>query len=138
MKKLLLFSVPTIGAVSASQAGVRFGFDLRLPFPPLPGITISHPAPLPVYTRAAPVVCEPQPAAVYQAPIWTAPVAPPVYQTAPAVVIEHPRTYVDFSSADCRANPHHYFSEQFRRDYPRNTYHFDRERFDHPHNGNRW
>src|SRR5437667_12634798 len=73
MKKLVLLTAILFGAVSASQAGVRFnlGVGFPLPLPPLPGIVISRPAP--VY---APAPCY----------------APPVYYgyNEPAVVVEPP------------------------------------------------
>src|SRR5882724_9549060 len=80
MKKLLLLSAVLFGAVSASQAGVRFnvGVGLPLPLPPLPGIVISRPAP-PVYAVAPP--------ACY---------APPVYYAQPPVVVEPPSVYLGF------------------------------------------
>src|SRR5881628_838443 len=73
MKKLVLLSAVLFGAVSASQAGVRFNLGLGLPLPPLPGVVISRPAP-------------------YCAP------APPVYYgyNEPAVVVEPPSVYLGF------------------------------------------
>ncbi len=73
MKKFVLLTALLFGAVSASQAGVRFnvGVGFPLPLPPLPGVVISQPAP--VYA---------------QAPCY----APPVYYgyNEPAVVVEPP------------------------------------------------
>src|SRR6266850_3142349 len=80
MKKLLLLSAVLFGAVSASQAGVRFnvGLGFPLPLPPLPGIVISRPAPY--YAPAPPVCYAPRPA----------------YYSAPAVVVEPPSVYFGF------------------------------------------
>src|SRR5438105_3750616 len=73
MKKLFLLTAVLFGAVSASQAGVRFnvGVGFPLPLPPLPGIVIGRPAPY-----CAPAPCY----------------APPVYYgyNEPAVVVEPP------------------------------------------------
>src|SRR5881227_1190821 len=106
MKKLFLFSVLSIGVVSVSQAGVRFGVEFGLPLPPFSGTIISRPAPAPVYAPVGPEACAPQQPAVYQAAACPAPVvAPPVYLTpapivcpAPTVIVEQPRTYVEFGS----------------------------------------
>ena len=87
MKKLVLLSAVLFGAVSASQAGVRFnvGVGFPLPLPPLPGVVISRPAP---YCAPAPPVCYNAPQAYY-AP-------PPVYYSEPAVVVEPPSVYLGF------------------------------------------
>lgn len=145
MKKLVLFSVLTIGAVSASQAGVRFGLDFALPLPPLPGIVISRPAPAPVYA-STPAVCEPQQTTVYQAPVYATPLvpaptvcAPPqttVYQT-PTVVVEQPRTYVEFSTPDCRPVPRYYGRERVHHEYVHSNYR-ERDRYEHSRGGHRW
>ena len=78
MKKILLLSAILLGAVSASQAGVRFSIGLPLPPLPLPGVVISHRAP--VYCPPAPVYYA-APPVYYGAPCYDAPVvvAPPVY-----------------------------------------------------------
>jgi hypothetical protein len=76
MKKLLLLSAVLLGAVSASQAGVRFRLGLPLPplpLPPLPGIVAP----------AGPAYVAPGPAYGYgySAPYYGYPapyVAPPV------------------------------------------------------------
>ena len=70
MKKILLLSAILLGAVSASNAGVRFSFGL--PLPPLPSIRIGPPA----------VVVDPTPAVPYYAPECDAPVvvAPPAVE----------------------------------------------------------
>jgi hypothetical protein len=80
MKKILLLSAVLLGAVSASQAGVRFSIGLPLPPLPLPGLVIGHRAP-PVYYQAPPVCAAPPvyygaPPVCYDAPVV---VAPPVY-----------------------------------------------------------
>lgn len=75
MKKILLLSAVLLGAVSASQAGVRLNIGIPLPFLPLPRIVISPPAPRAYYQAApdyyqAPPVC-------YDSPLVVAP--PSVY-----------------------------------------------------------
>lgn len=85
MKKLLLVSAVLLGAISASQAGVRLNIGIPLPFlplPPLPGIVIGRPAPRayyeapPAYYAAPPVYEAPAPYC-YDAPVVIAP--PSVY-----------------------------------------------------------
>ena len=46
MKKLLLVSAVLLGAISASQAGVRLNIGLSLPVPPLPGLVFCPPTPV--------------------------------------------------------------------------------------------
>lgn len=72
MKKILLLSAILLGAVTASQAGVRF--NIGLPLPPLPRITLGVP---PVVVEAAPVAPY---AYDYAPPVCEAPVVvgPPV------------------------------------------------------------
>ena len=70
MKRILLLSAVLLGAVSASQAGVRFGIGIGVP---LPGVVISQPAPVVV----APPVYAPAPVAVCAPPVVVAP--GPVY-----------------------------------------------------------
>src|SRR2546425_11011363 len=89
MKKILLLSAVLLGAVSASQAGIRFnlGFPLPpLPLPPLPGIVIGRPAP----TYVAPPVCAP-PAPVYR----------PAYGCDTPVVVGPPSISFGFGYPDC-------------------------------------
>lgn len=72
MKKLLLLSAITLGAVSASQAGVCFNIGLGFPVPP---VVVATPAPACV----APVYCAPQ---VYSPPVCDSRsvlIAPPVH-----------------------------------------------------------
>jgi len=80
MKRILLVSAVLLGAVSASQAGVRLNLGFGLPLPPLPGIVISAPAPVLV----APPVC----------------VAPPVFVAPPPVVVAPPGAYFGFGFRD--------------------------------------
>src|SRR6266849_5096761 len=80
MKKILLLSAILLGAVTASQAGIRFNIGLPLPPLPLPGIVIGHPGP--AYCPPAAQVYGAPPAYYgYGAPCYDAPVvvAPPVY-----------------------------------------------------------
>jgi len=98
MKKLLLFSAMLVGAATASQAhagGLNVHLGFNLPLPPLPGLVVTHAAP--VYTPApvvsAPVPCEPAPvydssATCEQPVVTTAPVCPPTL--APVVVAPAP------------------------------------------------
>jgi len=61
MKKILLLSAVLLGAVSASQAGIHLHLGLPLPpLPPLPGVSITVPAPVyaPAYSYA-PDYCPP-------------------------------------------------------------------------------
>lgn len=67
MKRILLLSAVLLGAVSASQAGVRVGIGIGLP---LPSVAICQPAPVVV---AAPVVYAPPPAVVVAPPVLVAP-----------------------------------------------------------------
>ena len=71
MKRILLLSVVLLGAVSASQAGVRLSIGIGVP---LPGFVISQPAPVVV---APPPVCVAPPAVVVAPPVILAPA--PVY-----------------------------------------------------------
>lgn len=68
MKKLLLVSAVLLGAVSASQAGVRFNFGFGIPLP------------TPVVVAPAAPVCVQPPAVCVTPPVVVAPVvvAPPV------------------------------------------------------------
>jgi hypothetical protein len=79
MKKILLLSAVLLGAVTASQAGVRFSIGIPFPAPPV------------VVAPPAPVYVEP-PAETY--------VEPPVYAPAPPVVISPP--VFDFHFGDRR------------------------------------
>lgn len=122
MKKLALLSAILIGAAAASQAqagGVNIHLGFNLPLPPLPGLVVTHAAPVyapaPVVTTtvapcepAAPVydssvtceqpvvtaapVCAPAPAPIVVAP---APVCPPQVVVAPRPVIVE-RSHYDF------------------------------------------
>jgi hypothetical protein len=117
MKKLVLLSAIVIGAATASQAGVNLHIGFNLPLPPLPGVVISHPAP--VYSGpaviSAPASCEPvapacdqpvlapapacDPATVVVAP---APACPPsVVVAAPPVIVERPAPVI------VRSAPHY-------------------------------
>ena len=87
MKKLLLLSAIVLGAVSASQAGIRFniGFGLPLPVPPVAVVAAPAPvcAPTPIVTAAP--VCEP-------APVVVAPqiCEQPVVVAPRSVIVRHP------------------------------------------------
>jgi hypothetical protein len=76
MKKILLLSAVLLGAVSASQAGVRFNLGFGIPLPPPPVVV----APAPVYVQPSAPVCVNPP--VYVTPQVCAPaplvVTPPV------------------------------------------------------------
>jgi hypothetical protein len=77
MKKIFVLSAILLGAVSASQAGIRLNIGLPLPplpLPPLPGITIGRSAP-PAYYGAPAPYCYDDP--YYSAPVVVAP--PPLY-----------------------------------------------------------
>jgi hypothetical protein len=84
MKKLALFSAILVSAAVASQAqagGVNLHLGFNLPLPPLPGLVVTHPAPVyapaPVVTTAAP--CQPA-APVYESSVTC---EQPVVTTAP-------------------------------------------------------
>lgn len=66
MKKILLLSAVLLGAVSASQAGVRFNFGFGVPLPA--PVVVAPPAPVCVQAPApvvvAPPVCVPAPVVV--------------------------------------------------------------------------
>jgi hypothetical protein len=62
MKKILLLSAVLLGAVTASQAGVRVNIGIGIP---LPGVVIAQPAPVFV---APPPVCAPPPVVVVAPP----------------------------------------------------------------------
>jgi hypothetical protein len=75
MKRILLISAVTFGAMAASQAGVRLGFGIGLPLvAPAP---VVYQAPAPVYVAPAPVYVAP-PVAYYAPPVVYVP-APSVY-----------------------------------------------------------
>jgi PXPV repeat (3 copies) len=77
MKKTLLLSAVLLGAVTASQAGVRVNIGIGIP---LPGLVVSQPAP--VFVAPAPVVVAPAPVYVPSPPVVMAPpvvVSPPVF-----------------------------------------------------------
>ena len=71
MKKIILLSAVLLGAVTASQAGVRVNIGIGIP---LPGIVVSPPAP--VVVAPAPVYAPP-PAVFVAPPVVVAP--PTVY-----------------------------------------------------------
>src|ERR1051325_4571995 len=76
MKKLVLLVAIMLGAVTASQAGVRFSLGFGLPLI-APAPVVACPAPAPVYqcpppvVYGAPVVCPPR--------VYYYPPAPSVY-----------------------------------------------------------
>jgi hypothetical protein len=152
MKKLLMLSLLLVGAASVSQAGVRFGVELGfpLPLPRLPGVTISHPAPVydttpaPVCTTPettvyqAPACPTPQPQQVYQPPVWSTPKVP-VYSTPAPVIVQPSRAYFEFDSSDCsRPNPHYVSREYGQREYANYRNHYERERSRQFRDGHRW
>jgi hypothetical protein len=109
MKKLLLLSTVLLGAVSASQAGVRFNFGINVPIPAPPGMIISSPArvyePAPVVI--VPPVCEQPAQVITPAPVCETPVVispPQVVITPRPVVIEHR----DYRPAHYAYNSHAY------------------------------
>jgi hypothetical protein len=79
MKKTLVLAAVLLGAVSASQAGVHFGFGLNLPLPPLPGVVIGQPAP--AYSAPS------------YSPYYGYNAAPPVYVAPPSVYVAPPPVY---------------------------------------------
>ncbi|HWV98644.1 MAG TPA: hypothetical protein VNZ64_03015 [Candidatus Acidoferrum sp.] len=91
MKKLILLSAVLLGAVSASQAGIRFSFGIGIPFGP-PVVA----CPAPVYVT--PPVYQYPPQVVYQAP------APVVYAPPPVVFAPAPSVYVGFGPGWYRPN----------------------------------
>jgi hypothetical protein len=107
MKKLLLVPAVLIGIAVASQAQAGgLNIHLNLPLPPLPGLVISHRAPVAVYAPPAVIsapapVCEPsvsvsapvcEPAPVVFAPTVVCDTAPVFVRSAP-VAIERPHVY---------------------------------------------
>src|SRR3569833_959054 len=75
MKKILLLSAVLLGAVTASQAGVRFSFGIPMPTPP---VFVAPPA----YVQPPEVYAEP----------------PPVYAPAPPVIVAPPVLEFGFHS----------------------------------------
>jgi hypothetical protein len=84
MKKILLLSAVLLGAVTASQAGVRFSIGIPLP---TPHVVITPPAP--AYVEPPNVYVEP----------------PPVYAPAPPVVVAPPVLEFGFSRPYYRPYP---------------------------------
>jgi hypothetical protein len=98
MKKILFLSAVLLGAVTASQAGVRFSIGIPFPAPP---VVVAPPAP--VYV---------------QPPVETYVEPPPVYAPAPPVVIAPP--VFDFSFSDHRPYYRPYsYRPYYHRDYHR-------------------
>jgi hypothetical protein len=114
MKKILLLSAVLLGAVTASQAGVRFSIGIPFPAPP---VVVAPPAP--VYV---------------QPPVETYVEPPPVYAPAPVVVA--PPVF-DFSFGDrhpyYRSYPYHpyyHHRDYYRdRDDHRDYHHGDRDHY---------
>jgi hypothetical protein len=105
MKKILLLSAVLLGAVTASQAGVRFSFGIPLPAPPV-------------------VVAPPQ---VYvQPPQETYVEPPPVYAPAPPIVVAPPVFDFRFSAP----RPSYYHSYPYRPYYHHEPY-YRHDRYDH-------
>ena len=103
MKKLLLLSAVLLGAVTASQAGVRFDIGIPIPAPP---VVVAPPA----YVQPAPTYVEP----------------PQVY--APAPVVVQPPVVVGppvFGFRFGREPYWQHFRDEFSRDY---RYHRDFDR----------
>jgi len=99
MKKLVLFSAILVSAAVASQAhagGVNLHLGFNLPLPPLPGLVVTHSAPVyapaPAFTTSAP--CDTTTTPVYESstaceqPVVTT--TAPVYAPVPAPVIVAP------------------------------------------------
>ena len=109
MKKILLLSAVLLGAVTASQAGVHFSFEIPLPPPP---VVVAPPAP--VYVEPPDYYAEP----------------PPVYAPAPPIVVAPP--VLEFGFHD---RPY-YRPYSYRPYYDHDRYwHHDRD--DHRYNGGR-
>jgi len=68
MKKIFILAAVLLGAVSASQAGVRLNIGFNLPLPPLPGVVVSQPAP--AVACPAPQVYTPEPVVVAPGPVY--------------------------------------------------------------------
>src|SRR5947209_2808644 len=105
MKKILLLSAVLLGAVTASQAGVRFSIGI-----PAPPIFVAPPAP--VYVEPPQVYVEP----------------PPVYAPAPPVVVAPPVLDFNFGYRPYyRSYPYrpYYHRDYYRHDY--RDYHHDRD-----------
>jgi hypothetical protein len=99
MKKILLLSAVLIGAVTASQAGVRFSIGIPVPAPP--AVIVTPPAP--VYVQP--------PEQVY--------VAPPAYIPAPPMVVAPPVLGLEFG---------HYYGLHYH-PYYHGPYGWHRDRF---------
>lgn len=103
MKKILLLSAVLLGAVTASQAGVRFSIGIPFPAPP---VVVAPPAP--VYVQP--------PAETYVEP-------PPVYAPAPSIVVAPP--VFGFSFGDHRPYYHPYYRPYSYHPYYHRDYHHD-------------
>jgi hypothetical protein len=69
MKKTFILAAVLLGAVSASQAGVRLNIGFNLPLlPPLPGVVVSQP--VPAVACPAPPVCAPETVVVAPCPAY--------------------------------------------------------------------
>jgi hypothetical protein len=118
MKKLLLLSAVLLGAVTASQAGVRLNIGIPLPVPP-PVVV----APAPTYVQPEPTYVEP---------------APPVY-AAPPVVVAPPPVVVGPPVLDFRFGQPYW--QHFRHEYSHyHDYHYrGHDHYGHDHDGHhRW
>jgi hypothetical protein len=102
MKKILLLSAVLLGAITASQAGVRFSIGIPIPAPP---VVVAPPA----YVQPAPTYVEPAPD--YYAP-------PDYYYAQPPVVIGPPVLDLRFGH-----EPYwQHFRDQFRYRHDRDDY----------------
>jgi hypothetical protein len=111
MKKILLLSAVLLGAATASQAGVRFSFNVPLPVPPL-------------------VVAPPARAYVEPPNVYVEP--PPVYALAPPVVVAPP--VFEFGYRQPYYRPYSYRPYSYRPYYGHDHYwHHDSD--DHGHGG---
>jgi hypothetical protein len=144
MKKLLFLSAVLLGAVTASQAGVRFNLGIGIPLPTPPAVVVAPPAqayiPPPAYVEPAPQAYAPAPQ-VYQP-------APQVYQPAPQVYAPVPQVYapapVVIAPPAVVVGPpvfdYHYrhepYWQHFRNEFARA--HRDHDRYDYGYHGRRW
>jgi hypothetical protein len=110
MKKILLLSAVLLGAVTASQAGVRFSIGIPIPAPP---VVVVPPA----YIEPAPTYVEPAPE--YYAP-------PPVVVAPPSVVIGPPVVDLRFG----REPYWQHFRDQFRYRHDRDYFRGDHRYYD--------
>jgi hypothetical protein len=89
MKTKLLLTAALIGAVSLSaHAGIRFGFSVGLPLPPVPVVVVAPPAPVVVATPPCPGTGYAWVPGYWSGRVWTA-----GFWRAPVHVYAHPYYY---------------------------------------------